>query len=216
LVTLFPEVEFDYLRFRKVPNNFWAEASHRRAFMESLARMKHFDPRKAENWYSFKKEDFLQLGGTQLIKYHQNSHIQAIKDLFPEVKFDPAKFSKGKNYWGDADTRRQFFESLAGKMNFDPLVAKNWYDVSWQKIVDMGGSSALRYHNQSHIKAITDLFPDVQFDTEMFYKRGKDKHEPAASQEPEQEADEEKKKLLKKKRKKEKRKKEKGKKKIFI
>lgn len=36
---------------------------------------------------------------------------------------------KHNNYWGDAKSRLVFFNKFAKKMNFDPLIADNWYNI---------------------------------------------------------------------------------------
>eukprot|EP00026_Physarum_polycephalum_P015371 Phypoly_transcript_16035.p1 GENE.Phypoly_transcript_16035~~Phypoly_transcript_16035.p1 ORF type:complete len:284 (-),score=54.79 Phypoly_transcript_16035:37-840(-) len=173
LVSLFKEVEFDILRFNRVPIGFWEDIDNRKLFMDAVARTKHFNPKDPEGWYALKKEDIIKLGGAGIIKYHGNSHRQMIADLYPTVKFDFEGKSKVKasQFWKDEKNRRKFFETFAKKNKFDPLVASNWYTITWQSFVDGGGSSALRYHNGALSKALVDLFPEVKFDQEMLTRR---------------------------------------------
>lgn len=34
------------------------------------------------------------------------------------------------NFWRDANNRRHFFDQLAKKKGFDPLIPDNWYSLS--------------------------------------------------------------------------------------
>lgn len=39
--------------------------------------------------------------------------------------------SHAASYWDDETNRREFFKSFASKEGFDPLIAKNWYQVQY-------------------------------------------------------------------------------------
>ena len=39
-------------------------------------------------------------------------------------------------YWSDARNRRHFFDTLAHKHNFDPLLRNNWYQMSKDSFQD--------------------------------------------------------------------------------
>jgi hypothetical protein len=44
-------------------------------------------------------------------------------------------FTSG-NYWQDATHRREFFDKLASKKGFDPLIPDNWYSLSKETIIN--------------------------------------------------------------------------------
>lgn len=48
-----------------------------------------------------------------------------------------SKKSAGKrsNYWENAANRKSFFDQVAQKMQFDPLVPENWYSVTREIIL---------------------------------------------------------------------------------
>ncbi len=39
------------------------------------------------------------------------------------------------NYWNNAHNRRKFFVDFATQKGFDPLVAENWENVQYRKII---------------------------------------------------------------------------------
>lgn len=41
------------------------------------------------------------------------------------------------NYWRDAANRRKFLDDYAKNQGFDPLVSKNWYNVTRSDIQDV-------------------------------------------------------------------------------
>lgn len=60
------------------------------------------------------------------MSYHQNSHRQALVDLYPDVGLDLGRFQR----WGSAEARREFFLHIAKELKFDGLNPYNWYNVT--------------------------------------------------------------------------------------
>lgn len=82
---------------------------NRRVFFEKYAKQHNFDPRKAENWYSQPKERImvqkvlamkainsililLLKGSHAVVFHHNNSLLQALLDIFPDIGLEAAKF----------------------------------------------------------------------------------------------------------------------------
>ena len=76
--------------------------------------------------------------------YYSNSPFFPALHLFPEIGLDVTKFASVPSkktlrnieliiylefHWSDNYNRRQFFEQVAQKRGFDPLIAENWYKV---------------------------------------------------------------------------------------
>lgn len=93
-------------------------------------------------------------GGEEVLVYYSGDLIGALIDVFPDVTFEVWNFEnvpgikkKKKQiihkqkyiqnnllfdtdkYWRDANNRKKWFIKLANKMEFDPLVASNWYSL---------------------------------------------------------------------------------------
>jgi len=68
--------------------------------------------------------------------------------------------------WADPPERRKFFENYASEKGFDPLNAENWYSVSLNQIFEKKKETqaVVVYHGHSVLKALLDLFPEVEFD----------------------------------------------------
>jgi len=64
--------------------------------------------------------------------------------------------------YSSLETRRNFFISYADENRFDPLIAKNWYIQSKDKITaHTGASTVLMYYNNSVSRALKDVFPNI-------------------------------------------------------
>ena len=79
------------------------------------------------------------------------------------------------------------FNKFARNHGFDPLVAKNWYYVSRQDVLEMkvciklkkktlinifilmkGAERTMNYYDRSFVNALIHLYPDVGFDRVQF------------------------------------------------
>jgi len=149
----------------------WKEIKKRRAFLDSLARSKNFNPLDAEKWYSISKKDIMQAGGIGFVqKYYNGSHIKAIIDLYPELLLKKRKFINfSDRNWSSHTNRRKFFDDFATSLNFNPNKAENWYSIKKKDILLEGGGSILNtYYNGSHIRALIDLYPELTLQKEKF------------------------------------------------
>jgi len=93
LIHLFPEVNFERSKFRKVPFYF-QNTSNRRKLFEKYALENKFDPLVPENWYTHSNKHILLFKGAHaVIKYHKKNIPRALTELFPEfgTRFDASK-----------------------------------------------------------------------------------------------------------------------------
>jgi len=176
LLHLFPEIE---LEKQKVPTHiraYWSEESRRRKFFVSFAREKGFDPLIAANWYRVTRDEVLAAkGGQSVMAYHNASFVDALYDLFPDIKIEKTKFSfVPYNYWANVANRKRLFEQFAKERGFDPLIPDNWYGIKGKDLHTMkGGGRVLSYYNWNFVKAVTTLFPDIGFDRAKFPEQPK-------------------------------------------
>jgi len=98
--------------------------------------------------------------------YYRGSFIKALIALYPELKLQRQKFRLKD--WREAKHRRNFLDEFARSKHFNPLEVENWYSVSSQEIIRAGGRGVLRHHEESHIKALIALYPELMFRKEKF------------------------------------------------
>eukprot|EP00026_Physarum_polycephalum_P002865 Phypoly_transcript_02874.p1 GENE.Phypoly_transcript_02874~~Phypoly_transcript_02874.p1 ORF type:complete len:846 (+),score=138.45 Phypoly_transcript_02874:54-2591(+) len=174
LKNLFPEIAWDDSKFQFSPQNYWLSIDNRRQFLLRFAEQEGFDPYVAENWYSVSQDQLLnQKGGRSFLSNYSNSPFFPAMHLFPEIGLDVTKFSSvPKFYWTDVKNRRKFFEDVARKRGFDPLIPENWYSVPNIYMLSLKSvSSLLAYYNGNFPEALVQLFPDVKFEMHKFSVR---------------------------------------------
>jgi len=108
-------------------------------------------------------------GGKAMLLYYNHSLAKALKALFPEVPFDIEKFhSPPRDYWNDSNNRRKYFATFAKRLGIDPLIAENWYSISFKKL----RSKRIRlpgWYDKDLAKGILTLFPDIGLDPAKLY-----------------------------------------------
>jgi hypothetical protein len=87
------------------------------------------------------------------------------------------------NDWTTEANRRAFLDKFAQARGFDPLIAENWYPIDSvtlrsqvvyflnvlpEILRDLQAPRLASYYNDSHIKAIMQLYPDIGLEAEKF------------------------------------------------
>jgi len=79
---------------------------------------------------------------------------------FP-LKF-PKKRTRGKGQWREPANVVSFFVRFAEQLGFDPLIAENWYAVTFDQLKKKGAKPFLQYY-PSYKMAIAKAFPHLDF-----------------------------------------------------
>jgi len=173
-VSLFPDLHLQVEQFKhlQVGARIYQDPKMRRNFFEDLAHEKNFSPESVSHWYGITLKDVVKRkGGTLVIEYHNNSQSQALQDLFPDLPWDSSRFV---SQWENVMRRREFFDNIAHLAGFDPLNAEKWYRLPSLAITKRRfGRQILKYHGDSHVKAIVDLYSEVNFQLHKFTERKK-------------------------------------------
>jgi len=124
----------------------------------------------AAKWYSITRKDVTDAQGGKSIlrRYHNNSHIKALIELYPEVMWEKEKFSHHADKWQDPKKRRDFFDAFSKSRQFNPLDSEKWYSISLREVKKAGGAGLLRYYKGSHITALLDLYPELMLQRKEF------------------------------------------------
>jgi len=86
--------------------------------------------------------------------------------LFPNIGLDESKFP----HIAVLD-RKRFFDEIAEKSGFDPLLARNWYQITYSKFASEKGASIMSsYYKGSFVKALMHLYPTIGLVKEEFSK----------------------------------------------
>jgi len=72
--------------------------------------------------------------------------------------------TNGETLWKEEN----FFDQFAISKDFNPLDSEKWYFISKKEVKSAGGLGILEYYNGSHIRAITQLYPELMLQGEKF------------------------------------------------
>jgi len=167
-----PSVYSNNVKYTFLPaRTSWKEPLQRRNFFDQLARDLDFDPSDSESWYRITKEEVMKKQGARgVLVYHNQSYASALINLYPELGLKSYLFKGYQDQdWSSPQARRDFFDQLAHGMGFNPLQSEKWYSLRYKDVVDKKGSKVLSYHNSSHIKALMDLYPELNLDAHKFH-----------------------------------------------
>jgi len=167
--------ENDVEKSQLSPAEAWLDVKNRRKFFDQFAYEMGFHPLDVSSWYNVSRKSVLQQkGGSHVLSFYNNSHIKALMQLYPELPLEAKsfRFDVHANKWKETKTRRKFFDELAFEMKFDPIVEYNkWYTVSYREVISKkGGIKVLKYHKNSQVTAILDLYPELKLKRQKFHR----------------------------------------------
>src|SRR5690348_1028461 len=98
--------------------------------------------KKPEDWYNISMKD---LKVKKLVQSHYGGSLKkgiylqayflqwiALMTIYPEHKFDASKFVASPGYWSSIEHQREFFNSVAHKLNITK--PENWYTVKFKDL----------------------------------------------------------------------------------
>jgi len=79
-----------------------------------------------------------------------------LRSAYPELKFEATKFSKTHpHYWKSPSRKKEFFDNVAKKKAFDPLLAENWYKLGKKALLREKINTILPKHIDGNFSTIS-------------------------------------------------------------
>lgn len=155
LVELYPEFQFDVMRFKHLPPGFWDQEDNHRLFLENLMKILKF--KDLDDFYALPHNEFIQYGGISLLQRH-GSLWNVLKSVYPDHNWLPWRFhSAPQGFWLVEKNRRDYLKWLEQKLELRS--AEDWAKVTDKALLDNFGSSLLQYFNGSVPRVIESLYP---------------------------------------------------------
>jgi hypothetical protein len=115
LATVYPERKWNVDMFHRKPVGYWEDPKNHAKFMKELA--KHVGVVDMEDWYRLHASHFAELGGSGLLAQFSGSPVKVLTEMFPDVHWQPWKFSNvPKTYWDHVDNQKEYLSWLANGM----------------------------------------------------------------------------------------------------
>jgi hypothetical protein len=172
LKAIYPRTVEQSLRSRtRKPNGYWNNIANQKDFLQSLADELGIDTSKPEQWSQIKKEDVLKRGGSGLIAEYGNSLTRALETIYPNFALIQRKKEDG--YWKVEENQKNFFDQLAADLGIDVNQTNHWYNISAKDIINKGGKGLLKHYNGSHIRALQNIYKELEWFSWHFQSVGK-------------------------------------------
>ncbi|MEM9417785.1 MAG: hypothetical protein AAGA25_01860 [Planctomycetota bacterium] len=141
----------------KVPQGYWKDPKHRRAYMTWLSKQLKF--KKNTDWYRLSKRDFNRYGGEGLLaNYYRNSPINALREFKPNVNWQEWRFAEApQRFWQDSDNRGRYMHWLSKQLRY--RTPDDWCDITRRDFQQHHGSALLQA-GWSPIELIRETFPE--------------------------------------------------------
>eukprot|EP00026_Physarum_polycephalum_P002338 Phypoly_transcript_02344.p1 GENE.Phypoly_transcript_02344~~Phypoly_transcript_02344.p1 ORF type:complete len:892 (+),score=111.01 Phypoly_transcript_02344:67-2742(+) len=176
LMHIFPEIGLKDQQFPFMSKNFWNDVKNRRKFFENVAKEEGLDPLAPTSWYKIPySKIILKKGGASVLWRYNGNLPEALMHVFPDIGLVKSNFrSITPAQWQDVSSRRKFFEIVAKKLGFDPLIPAKWYSTSYPSVRKFkGASSVMKYYGGNLRKALRHLFPEIGLDYSKFRSKEK-------------------------------------------
>eukprot|EP00011_Vannellida_sp_DIVA3-517-6-12_P004582 CAMPEP_0114616892 /NCGR_PEP_ID=MMETSP0168-20121206/6919_1 /TAXON_ID=95228 ORGANISM="Vannella sp., Strain DIVA3 517/6/12" /NCGR_SAMPLE_ID=MMETSP0168 /ASSEMBLY_ACC=CAM_ASM_000044 /LENGTH=845 /DNA_ID=CAMNT_0001828017 /DNA_START=15 /DNA_END=2549 /DNA_ORIENTATION=- len=153
----FPDQEFpEGLCRPQVSRNYWEKQANRRAFLEEVAEK--YDVKRASDWKRVTTQQVEAMGGSRLVRTFGGSLIDALRDAFPEQRFDElaCRPTKPRGYWDKAENRRAFMDEVARAYNI--VTPQDWKQITAKHVSEMGGATLLQLNGGSLLRTLRDVY----------------------------------------------------------
>jgi len=140
LEKVYPEHSWDVMKFKILPNFWWAKVDNQRRYFQWLRR--HLPGGETEGnevFYAVSKKILRQYRGHLLLREYNFSPSLAVMSAFPEHKWKAWLFNATpQNYWQDINNWRSYCDWFAMKHGLKDL--NDWYKVTSKQITANKGN----------------------------------------------------------------------------
>lgn len=142
---------------QNIPSGYWSK-KNQRSFMEWLASelgYKNFD-----DWYNITSLEIQNRGGASLLaKHYGDSPSEMVCSIFEEHEWRRERFIRVPNgYWDNTQNQRLFMDNLSNEFGYKKK--EDWYNVTFQKIQQHGGSTILSKYEESPSLLLQSVYPE--------------------------------------------------------
>jgi hypothetical protein len=126
LKTLYPQHNWDPLRFSRAPNRYWMDENVQRDALERFGR-ERLGVKELDDWYSVATHAVSEL--SFIHNYYKGSLFNALKKLYPQHSWNRFRFSTTcRGHWTDVNAQRDALEKL-GREKLGVKELDDWYSV---------------------------------------------------------------------------------------
>jgi len=174
LAAIYPQHDWDPLRFRRVPANYWASVANQKRFLDRLGSELGIGVSELSKWYQVPRRVIVDRGGGRILDLYQDSIPAMLSAVYPHFSWDPLAFERApRNYWASVTNQRSFLAEIGRRqlgINGEEDMTR-WYKVSWKLIKDAGGGGLLAFHKDSISRMLLSAFPEYPWESWRFPRK---------------------------------------------
>jgi len=161
LPATYPEYNWKTYKFSILPPGFWKDMKNQRQYFTDLAVS--LGLKSWEDWYKVKLPELVPPATSIITEYYGGSLVKALMRIFPEHDWKLTHWeSMPKGVLHDINNQRAVLTEIAKEMNMKSW--EDWYKVQQPDIQGKPGASGiLSHHRNSLVKALTELFPELDW-----------------------------------------------------
>jgi hypothetical protein len=161
LEKLYPQHEWNPLRFHRTPQRYWNDESHQKQALEALG--KTLGVKELDDWYGVSARRVYK----ELKFVHQyKSLFEVLKKFYPQHDWDPLYFHRvPQGYWSNVESHRHALESF-GRELFGVKELDDWYKVAATDV--QRGLKGFVSQYGSLFEALKKLYPEHNWDPLRF------------------------------------------------
>jgi hypothetical protein len=165
-----PNFEWKPWLMEPAPFNFWKDMINQRVYMDWLSEklaIVHLD-----NWYKYTNQIFYDYHGGGLLNYYNNSSTKLIISIYSDHNWKEWLFVNAPmRFWDSKENRHRYLDWLGKQLGFKE--PNDWYNITRRDFARKSGGGLLWNQRCSHIDAVMEHFPDIEWDKNRFKKIGK-------------------------------------------
>ena len=172
LKTVYPEFNWDPVKFAKTPQRYWASLTNQRDFMDSVGRSLGFKEGNLAAWYNISNQTFIENGGKSLLNRFGSSLSALLAHVYPDFPWEVSKFIRAPlHHWAPLENQLNFVRELGEKLGIsDGESLDKWYAITNRMVREKGGGSLLQQYKGSLSALLASVYPQHQWDPSRFSK----------------------------------------------
>jgi len=147
------------------PSIDWRNNNAQRDFLDDLA--KKLNVKKPQDWGNVTTQQVrANTDGRRIIGIFCNSLLRTLSNVYPEIKWEKSWFQNIKSGYWTKENKKKFFDNFAKIHQINK--PQDWGKAKHDDITRFGGKYVIGTYGNSLIRALRDLYDDIEWKTEWF------------------------------------------------
>jgi len=174
LRSVYPDFDWDPLKFLQVPRNHWADFENQKVFVENLREKLKIKEGEIDPWYNVTYKTVVANGGGGLLTLYDGRFPVLLQKVYPELKFDMWRFPRGSlRIAKDSPEMEEVLSKIEKGLHIKSPI--EWQRVSLEQIANLDARFGKVFLGRRNLLAesLTLRYPKENWDHAAFTPRQK-------------------------------------------